>query len=82
MASSAARPKDSKLAGHQEQIGEGKQLADALLLAEEVNAGVDAEIVGQPLGGGAVGAVADEHKLRGALRGPRGQRSSPRRSRA
>ena len=48
-----------------------------LLLAEEVNARLDAEIVRQPLGGGAVGAVADQDELRGALPRRQAQKSSP-----
>ena len=69
MASSAARPKDSSWLGMSKRSASGEQLVDALLLAEKVDAGVDAEVVGQPLGGGAIGAVADQHQLRGDFAG-------------
>ena len=65
----SGKTKGLKFAGHHEEICQSEQFADALLLAEEVNARLDAEIVSKPLGGGAVGAVADENELRGPLAG-------------
>ena len=54
-----------KLAGHHHQVGQRKKLVDAILLAQEMDAVLDAEVVRQPLGGGAVGPVADQDQLRG-----------------
>ena len=49
------------LAGHEHEVGEREELVDVVLLAEEVDAVGDAVSHGEVLGGGAVGAVADEH---------------------
>jgi len=48
------------LAGHEHEVGEGKEFVNAVLLAEEVDAVVNAEGVGEPFGCGAVGTVSNE----------------------
>ncbi len=53
------------LAGHEHEVGEGEELVDVVLLAEEVDAVLDVVVAGEMFGGAAVGAVADEHKARG-----------------
>ncbi len=50
------------LGGHDEEVGEGEKLVDVLLFAEEVDVVANTEASGEVFGGGAVGAVADEHK--------------------
>jgi hypothetical protein len=63
MASSAARPKDSNSLGIRSKVGEREQLVDALLLAEEVDFVLDMQVAGEPLGGRALGAVANQDQL-------------------
>ncbi len=59
--------------GEEHEVGEGEELVDVVLLAEEVDAGVDAEAEGELLGGGAVGAVADEQEPGGHGAGDAGE---------
>ena len=59
--------------GEEHEVGQGEELVDVVLLAEEVDAGVDAELEGELLGGGAVGAVADEHEAGGHVGGDAGE---------
>ena len=59
--------------GEEHEVGEGEELVDVVLLAEEVDAGVDAEAKGELLGGGAVGTVADEEELGGHGAGDAGE---------
>ncbi len=61
------------LGGHEHEVGEGEELVDVVLLAEEVDAVGDAEVRGEVLGGGAVGAVADEHEAGGHGGGDAGE---------
>ena len=51
-------------AGHDHEIGQGKKLVYAILLAEEMNSFIDFEVVRQPLRGGAIRTVADQDQLR------------------
>ncbi len=62
------------LAGHEHEVGEGEELVDVVLLADEVDAVLDVELEGEVLGGAAVGAVADEHEARGHGARRRGRR--------
>jgi hypothetical protein len=61
------------LAGEEHEVGEGKELVDVVLLAEEVDAVLDAELEGETLGGGAVGAVADQQQAGGDGAGDAGK---------
>ena len=73
MASRATRPKDSSLAGQQQQIGERQDVGDVVELAEEVDAVLNAGAMGDPFRGGAVGAIADHEQARGQLAGDAGE---------
>jgi len=61
------------LAGHQHEVGEGEELVDVVLLAEEVDAVLNAVADGEVLGLGAVGAVADEEQAGGDDGGDAGE---------
>jgi hypothetical protein len=61
------------LRGHEHEVGEGEELVDVVLLAEEVDAVLDVEGSGEEFSGWAVGAVADEHEASGHGAGDSGE---------
>ena len=63
MASSAAKPKDSKGAGHEHQVGGRKLLVDLVLFAKETARDPAAFFDHHPLGARAVRSVAHQHEF-------------------
>ena len=67
---------------HQHEIGEWQELVDVILLAEKVDAILDAELAREVLGGGALGGRRRSASGGRAGRGRRGRRPQPHHRRA